>query len=61
MKAWLTLINYMLAAPNTKEACSKQKDDKHNAVPQFKVGDFIMIKTFDKNQTGMQNRYPIFE
>ena len=40
---------YMLAALNTKKAHSKQKHDKHNDIPQFKIGDLIMIKNFEKN------------
>ena len=39
---------FMLAALNTKEAHSEQKCDKHNDIPQFKIGDVIMIKNFDK-------------
>ena len=38
----------MLAALNAKEACSKQKCDKHNDIPKFKIRDLIMIKIFDK-------------
>ena len=40
---------YMLAAPNTKEALSKQnKKEKYDDVPQYKIGDLVMIKNFDK-------------
>ena len=39
---------YMLTALNTKEAHSKQKQDKHDDVPRFKIGDLVMIKNFDK-------------
>ena len=52
---------YMLTAFNTKEAPSKQKCDKYDDVPQFKIGDLIMIKISTKSQTGMQNRYPSFQ
>ena len=38
----------MLAALNTKEACSKQNIDKYNDIPQYKIGDLIMIKNFNK-------------
>ena len=38
----------MLTALNTKEAHSKQKCDKHDNIPQLKIGDLIMIKNFDK-------------
>ena len=38
----------MLTALNTKEAHSKQKHERHDDVPKFKIGDLIMIKNFDK-------------
>ena len=47
-KLWQT---YMLVALNTKEASFKQKCDRHDNVPKFKIGDFIMIKDFDKKST----------
>ena len=40
---------YMLAALNTKEAHSKQIIEKYDNTPQYKIGDLIMIKNFDKN------------
>ena len=52
---------YTWAALNTKEAYSKQNIDKYNDIPQYKTGDLIMIKNFNKNQIGMQNIYPISE
>ena len=52
---------YILAELNTKEAHSKQKHDKHDNIPQFEIGDLIMIKNLNKNGTGMQNMYPTFE
>ena len=36
----------MLAALNTKEACSKNIE-KYDDIPQYKIGDVIMIKNFD--------------
>ena len=51
----------MLAAPNTKEGHSKQNIEKYDDIPHHKIGDLIMIKTFDKNQIGMQNTYLISE
>ena len=51
----------MIAAFNTKEACSKQNIDKYKDAPQLKTGDLIMIKDFDKNQIEMQNTYLISE
>ena len=37
---------FMLTALNTKEAHSKQKKEKYNDVPQYKIGDLVMIKNF---------------
>ena len=37
----------MLAALNTKEACSKQNIDKYDDIPQYENGDLIMIKNFN--------------
>ena len=42
----------MLAALNTKEAQSKQRKQKYDDIPNYKIGDFIMIRNFDKNLTG---------
>ena len=49
----------MVAALNTKEACSKQGKEKYDDMPQYKIGDLVLIKSFDKNQIGMQNAYLI--
>ena len=38
----------MLAALNTKEACAKENRDKFDNIPQYKIGDLIMIKIFNK-------------
>ena len=38
----------MLVNHNTKEAHSKQNRDKYDDIPQYKTGDLIMIKNFDK-------------
>ena len=43
----------MLAALNTEEALSKQNKDKYDDKPQYKIGDSVMIKNFNKNQIGM--------
>ena len=51
----------MLAALNTKEAHSKQNNDKYDDVPEYKIGDLVMIKNFNKNQIGMQSTYQISE
>ena len=37
----------MLVALNSKE-CSKQNRDKYNDIPQYKIGDLIVINNFDK-------------
>ena len=52
---------YILAALNTKEAHSKQNRDKYDNIPQYKIGDLIIIKHSDKNQMGIQNTYQISE
>ena len=44
-KLWQT---YMFAAVNTKEAQSKQKCDKHNKKPKFKISNLILITNLDK-------------
>ena len=51
---------YMLAALNTKEACSKQNHDKHDDIPQFKIGNLIMIKNFDKKSNWDAKYVPDF-
>ena len=51
---------YKLPALNTKKAHSKQKHDKHDEVPKFKTGDFIMIKNFDKKSTWDAKYVPNF-
>ena len=38
----------MLEALHIKEAHSKENKDKYDDVPQYKVGDLVMIKNFDK-------------
>ena len=38
----------MLAALNTKETCSKQSKQKYDDIPQYKMGNLVMINTFDK-------------
>ena len=35
---------YMLAALNTKEAYSKQIKERHDEIPQYKIGDLVMVK-----------------
>ena len=39
---------YMFAALNTKESCSKQNKDKYDNIPQYKIGDLVMIENFGK-------------
>ena len=50
---------YMLAALNTKEAHSKQDNDKYNDIPQYRIGDSIMIKNIIKNEIGTPSTYQI--
>ena len=47
---------YMIVVLNTQEEHSKQKCGKHNNVPQYKVGDLVMIKNFDKKLT-LETKY----
>ena len=46
----------MLAALNTKETCSMQNKDKYDDLPQYKIGDLIMIKNFDK-KSNLEAKY----
>ena len=39
----------MLAAQITKEGHSKQHINKYDNIPQFKIGNLIMINNFDKS------------
>ena len=50
----------MFSALNTKEVCSKQKCDKYNDVPKFRIGDLVMIKKFDKKLTWDAKYVPNF-
>ena len=42
---------YMLAALNTREAQSKQTKQRYDDVPNYKIGDLLMIKNFDRKST----------
>ena len=46
----------MLAALNTKEAYLKQSRQKYD-IPDYKLGDLVIIRNFDKNLSGMQSMY----
>ena len=48
---------YMLAALNTKEASLKLSKEKCDDTPQYKIGDLVMIKNFDKKIKLMQSTY----
>ena len=50
----------MLAALNTKEAHSRQKHDKHNDMPNFKICDLILIKNVDKKSNWDAKHVPDF-
>ena len=52
---------YMLVVLHTNEVHSKQNIDKYDDIPQYKIGDLMMIKNLDKNQFGMQNTHLISE
>ena len=41
----------MLAALNMREAHSKQIDQSYDDVPNYKTGDLVMIRNFDKKST----------
>ena len=56
-----TMRNIHACSTQYKRACSKQKCDKHDDVPHFKIGDLIMITNFNKNLTWTHNMYPTFE
>ena len=38
----------MLAVLNAKEAQSKQGKQKYDDIPNYRIGDLIMIRNFDK-------------
>ena len=38
----------MLGTVNTKEALSKQSKQKYDEIPNYKIGDLVMIRNFDK-------------
>ena len=48
---------YILAALNTKEVHSKQSKEKYGNIPQYKIGDLVMIKNFDKKKTNWDTKY----
>ena len=42
----------MLVALNTKDAYSEQHKGKYYGIPHYKIGDLVMIRNYNKNQTG---------
>ena len=50
----------MLVAFNTKEAHSKQKHNKHYDIPEFKIGDLIMVKNFGRKSNWDAKYVPNF-
>ena len=50
----------MLAALNTEEACSKQNKEKYDDILQYKIGDLVMIKNFNKKSNGDAKYIPNF-
>ena len=51
---------YMLAALNMREAPSKQPKQKYDDVPNYKIGDLVMIKNFDRKSTWDAKYIPNF-
>ena len=51
---------YMLAALNTKEAHFKKNINKSNDIPQYNIGDLIMIKHFNKKSNWDGKYIPYF-
>ena len=47
----------MLGALNTKEGHSKQSKQEYGDILNYKIGDLVLIRNFDKNLTGMQSTY----
>ena len=52
---------HVVAALNTREAFSKQNRGKYGNIPQYKIGDSILITILIRNQIGMKNTYQISE
>ena len=50
----------MQAALNTKEACSKQSKQIYDYVPNYKIGDLVMIRNFDKKSNWHTKYIPNF-
>ena len=51
---------YMLAALNMNKAHSKQSKKKYNDVPNYKIGDLVMIRNFDKRSNWDAKYIPNF-
>ena len=51
----------MLTALNTKEAHSKQNKEKYDDIPQYRTGDLVMIKNFDKKSNWDTKYIPNFK
>ena len=51
---------YMLAALKTKEGCFKQNIEKYDDIPEYKIGDFVMIKNFNKKLNWDTKHIPNF-
>ena len=50
----------MLAALNTTEAYSKQNKEKYDDIQQYKIGDLIMTKNFNKKSNWDAKYIPNF-
>ena len=51
---------YILAAPNAKESHYKQSKEKYDDIPQYKIGDLVMIENFDKKSNWDAKYIPNF-
>ena len=50
----------MLAALNMREAHSKQTKQRYGDLPNYKIGDLVMIRNFDKKSTWDAKYVPNF-
>ena len=46
---------YMFAVLNTREVHSRKPKQKYDNVPNYKIGDLVMIKKYDRKLPEMQN------
>ena len=51
---------YMLASLNTKEVHLKQKRHKYDDIPNYKIGDLVMVRNVDKKSNWDAKYIPNF-